>query len=82
MNIEKHITEFLDALNGGRGTLDAWLKCKNEAECRIAILGAIAAEREACRQVVEECIRTQAHLASNPREALSEASARIYKRSN
>ena len=38
------------------------------------------AEREACREVVEECIRTQAHIASNAREALSEASARIYKR--
>ena len=39
-----------------------------------------AAEREACREVLEECIRTQAHLACNAREALSEASARIYKR--
>ena len=38
-----------------------------------------AAEREACLEVLEECIRTQAHLACNAREALSEASARIYK---
>ena len=44
------------------------------------VLRRVAAERAACREVVEECIRTQAHLASNAREALSEASARIYKR--
>ena len=47
---------------------------------REMVLAAVAAECEACREVVEECIRTQAHIASNAREALSEASARIYKR--
>jgi hypothetical protein len=41
---------------------------------------AMTAEREACREAVEECIRTQAHLACNAREALSEAAARIFKR--
>lgn len=33
-----------------------------------------AAEREACREVLEDLIRTRAHLACNAREALSEAS--------
>ena len=41
---------------------------------------AVAAEREACREVLEECIRTQPNLSYSAREALSEASARIYKR--
>lgn len=41
---------------------------------------AVAAEREKCREIVEEFIRTQSHTACNAREALSEVSARIYKR--
>ena len=53
MTIEKHIEEFTAALKGGRGELDAWLECNNEAECRAAIFGAIAAEREACAKVSE-----------------------------
>ena len=52
--------------------------CLPELERFAALVAAV--EREACREVLEECIRTQAHLACNAREALSEASARIYKR--
>lgn len=54
MSMEKHVEGFLAALNGGRGCLDAWLECNNEAECRTAILGAVAQEREACAKVCEE----------------------------
>lgn len=40
----------------------------------------IAGLREACQKVIEEYTRTQPNLSYNAREALSEASARIYKR--
>ena len=50
------------------------------AAVRVILQAAIAVEREACIGVIEECIRTQSHLASNAREALSEAASRIYKR--
>lgn len=40
----------------------------------------IAGLREACQKVLEEYIRTQTNLSYSAREALSEASARIYKR--
>jgi len=33
----KHTKEFLDAVNGERGALDAWLECNSEQECRVAI---------------------------------------------
>jgi len=33
----KHTREFLDAVNGERGALDAWLECNSEQECRVAI---------------------------------------------
>ncbi len=53
MSIEKHIEEFLTALNGGKGDLYSWLECNNETECREAIFGAIAIEREACAATAE-----------------------------
>lgn len=37
----KHIDDFVKALYGGRGDLDSWLECNNEAECRAAILGMV-----------------------------------------
>lgn len=33
--------DFVKALNGAKGDLDAWLECNNEAECRVAIFAAI-----------------------------------------
>ena len=49
--------DFVKALNGAKGDLDAWLECNNEAECRVAIFAAIedsvAAERERCAKVCE-----------------------------
>ena len=44
---QEHIDEFIKAVHGGRGELDAWLECNNEAECRAAIFGIIEEEREA-----------------------------------
>lgn len=37
---------FLEALNGRRGDLDAWLECKNEAEVRTHVLALAEQERE------------------------------------
>ncbi len=48
MGYREHTAEFLEAVRGERGELDAWLECNNEAECRAAILGAIEEERERC----------------------------------
>lgn len=53
MSIEEHVEEFIAALHGGKGDLDSWLECNNEAECRAAIFGAIDAEREACARIAE-----------------------------
>lgn len=39
-------TEFLAALNGGKGDLDAWLEVNDEAEVRAAIKAAIAAQAQ------------------------------------
>ena len=36
------LTEFMAALNGGKGELDAWLECNNEIECRAIIRAALA----------------------------------------
>lgn len=69
--------EFLKALNGGKGDLDAWLECNNEAECRVAIFGAIAAEREACAKVCEELPAELEEFG-----ALNRAAAAIRERSN
>lgn len=41
MASKEHIEEFLKALKGERGDLDAWLECNDEAECRAAILRVI-----------------------------------------
>ena len=76
MTIEKHIEEFTAALKGGRGELDAWLECNNEAECRAAIFGAIAAEREACAKACEEDAFIDQWY------GLAEAAKRIRERSN
>ncbi|MET3119749.1 hypothetical protein AAKU64_003995 [Undibacterium sp. GrIS 1.8] len=43
MSIEQHLSDFLAALNGSRGELDAWLEVNNESECRAAISSAIVA---------------------------------------
>ena len=49
--------DFVKALNGAKGDLDAWLECNNEAECRVAIFAAIeasvAAERECCAKLCD-----------------------------
>jgi hypothetical protein len=34
-------TEFMQALHGGQGTLDAWLECNNEAEVRAHVLALV-----------------------------------------
>ena len=65
---------------GEEFALNLLLSADREAACAAAFAAGQMAEREECREVVEECIRTQAHIASNAREALSEVSARIYKR--
>lgn len=43
MSKEQHLAQFLAALNGGRGDLDAWLEANDEAACRAAIYAAIEA---------------------------------------
>lgn len=39
------ITEFLAALNGPRGDLDAWLEVNDESETRQAMQGALSASQ-------------------------------------
>lgn len=59
-----HVKGFIAALNGGRGTLDAWLECNNEAECRAAINGYVAAERtEMNPAILDQIIRQQEEIA-------------------
>lgn len=53
MSIENHTREFIAALYGDRGDLDAWLEFNNEAECRLAIIGAIMIDREECANEIE-----------------------------
>jgi hypothetical protein len=50
MGMEKHIADFIKALNGGRRALDEWLECNNEQECRDAMLGAIQKAGEVMRE--------------------------------
>lgn len=48
-NIEKmteHVQDFLVALCGRKGDIDAWLECNDEQEIRIAMFGALFAQRE------------------------------------
>ena len=40
------LAAFLEAVNGRRGDLDAWLECNNEAEVRAHVLALVKAERE------------------------------------
>lgn len=54
MGYREHTAEFLEAVRGERGELDAWLECNNEAECRAAILGAIEEERERCAKHLKD----------------------------
>lgn len=65
---EQHVKDFLAAMNGGRGSLDAWLECNNEADCRAAMLGAIELEREACAKVCE-AESVEAELTGHPSDA-------------
>lgn len=48
------LAAFLEALNGRRGDLDAWLECNNEAEVRAHVLALVKAEREKCAQACED----------------------------
>ena len=49
---------FVEALDGSRGMLDAWLECNDEAEVREYIKQhvkrAVEAEREACAKVCDD----------------------------
>jgi hypothetical protein len=54
MSIEQHLADFMVALNGERGDLDAWLECNDERECRIAIRAAIEAAKTHCVEVCRE----------------------------
>lgn len=44
---------FMEALNGKKGDLDAWLECNDEAEVREYARLALAQERERCAQVCD-----------------------------
>jgi len=46
MSIDKHLAEFIEALNGGKGEFDAWLECNNEKECREAIRSILSNQAE------------------------------------
>ncbi len=48
------LAAFLEALNGRRGDLDAWLECNNEAEVRAHVLALVNVEREACAKVCDD----------------------------
>jgi len=48
------MTTFLEALNGRRGDLDAWLECNNEAEVRAHVLALVNAERERCAMICDK----------------------------
>lgn len=74
------LEEFLDEWHRQANEYGASLTQDQRDIAEQAWLIATQQERDACRDIVEECIRTHAHLASNAWEALSEASARIYKR--
>lgn len=46
------LAAFLEALNGRRGDLDAWLECNNEDEVRAHVLALVKSEREKCAVIV------------------------------
>lgn len=41
-----YVQEFLSAVRGKKGELDAWLECNNEEAVRTCVLGALAAQRD------------------------------------
>lgn len=47
------LAEFVEAMNGPRGDLDAWLECNDEAEVRAHIMALVDAEREECAVLCE-----------------------------
>jgi len=47
------MSAFLDALNGKRGDLDAWLEFNNEAEVREHVLALVKYEREKCAKICD-----------------------------
>jgi hypothetical protein len=51
---------FVEALDGSRGMLDAWLECNDEAEVREYIKQhvkrAVEAEREACAKLFDDVV--------------------------
>lgn len=53
MSVEKHGQEFLAALNGQPGALDAWLECYNEADVRAAVNYAIELQSIKHSQICE-----------------------------
>ncbi|MBC3871724.1 hypothetical protein [Undibacterium oligocarboniphilum] len=45
---QKQLDEFMTALNGGRGDLDAWLEANDEAEVRTAVKAVIHVTKTQC----------------------------------
>jgi len=54
MSLELSTFDFIAALHGKPGELDAWLEAHNEAEVRAAILAYGRAQRERCAVVCAE----------------------------
>ena len=53
MSVDNLCQEFLEALNGEPGALDAWLECYNETEVRAAINHAIGLQKAKHSQICE-----------------------------
>lgn len=53
MTIEQATAEFLAALNGAPGQLDAWLECNNENDVRLVMKGVLQAQRETSAKLLE-----------------------------
>lgn len=47
------VLAFKEALDGGKGALDAWLECNNEADVCAHVMALLAAERERCAAWLE-----------------------------
>lgn len=45
MTTKSTVHEFIEALQGGKGKLDAWLEVNDEAQVREAMLGALAEQK-------------------------------------
>ena len=50
---KQRVVEFLVALYGKRGELDAWIECNNEKECKQVMLAAMDMVAEACAMVCD-----------------------------